>query len=215
MEVDRYGNEGRVEALCYIGGLAAKTEYNVNHYSHFTNCFNHGEIVASEWPEDWAYYGIKNMQVAAGLIAFFDSTEMVNCYNSGKVITQCEQSKHLSGGIIGSMTEPSDADAIIYNCYSNGELNAGLEEWRYGLGEIRIRNIENVHCLEGFLRYTANDAVAAEWGLECVHPADAFTDGTILDALQGYKASALHSSRTAMKTASTVNDFVKQNQEKA
>ena len=175
--------------MFYAGGLVGACSQESSQFSYFKNSYNHGEIVVSEWPEDWMAYGMNDMQLSAGLVSLFGSAKMVNCYNTGKVISQCELSKHCSSGILGMMTDISDYDSRIYNCYSAGELVAGLEEWIYGVGEIYLRNIDNVYSMDQYMRHIAFNGKVEEWKESCVLPKDAFTDGTVLAALQGYATS--------------------------
>lgn len=182
--INRCGNEGRVEAMVYAGGLAGKTSESHSQFNYIKNSYNHGEVVVSEWPDDWACYDIYDCQVAAGLVGVLGKAELVNSYSLGKVVSQCEEDRHASMGLIGMQ---SDSDGKIYNCYFAGELAAVQDRWEYGIGEIRSYDMDNVYSIDGYQIYAVN--VNQTWMDSYVCPAVAFTDGTVLGLLQGYADS--------------------------
>lgn len=190
--IDRCQNTAEVESPLTAGGIVGycNGDYYEDYKVLMTNCFNKGPVTVV-WEGVKSFYDGKYVfedQELGGLAGRFECSSIVNCYNTGELSAPSSKARWLRvGGLAGQveglavlMTEGSYA--YFYNSFAKCHINVQHEEpYIDGIGTA-LSGCDNTFFLEGTQKESSNLLGDGDPG----DAPEAFTDGTVLTALQGW-----------------------------
>lgn len=183
--IDRCQNTGSVECPFTAGGIVGYS-YGDDYEVLMTNCFNKGSV-AVVWEGVKSFYEGKYVfedQELGGLAGRFKRSGIVNCYNTGELsAVSSEASSLLVGGLVG---QPFGTySSYFYNSFAKCHINVQHENPRIdGIGSYG-EQCDNTFFLEGTQKESSNLLGDGDPG----NAPETFTDGTVLEALQGWPES--------------------------
>lgn len=183
--IDKCWNTAEVESPLTAGGIvgyANGKDYEVL----MTNCFNKGKV-SGLWEGVKSYYGNKYVfeeQDIGGLAGRFFKSAMVNCYNTGELFGSESEARFFRvGGLAGQAYDTYDSH--FYNSFAACRIDVRSENaYIQGIGAgARWQQCDNLFFLEG-----TQSEMPEGSSIWKVTP-ESFTDGTVLDVLQGWPAN--------------------------
>ncbi len=187
--IDKCWNTAEVESPVTAGGVigySSGNEYEVL----MTNCFNKGKVSVI-WEGVKSYYDNKYIfqdQEIGGLAGRFFRSAMVNCYNTGELSSNQSEARFLQvGGLAGKAYD--SFESWFYNSFAACPINIHHDKaYINGIGA-SLQECDNTFFLEGHQKEASMRTGEGNPG----NAPESFTDGTVLEALQGWPANGSES----------------------